>query len=161
MNENNYNEKIATLTTQYNFLIADFIKYYVFYNKNPSVNEYRNLYNNNTQQIQSLFDNLVGLKTNIETDVIQMNTKVELITKEINNNSQIYDNLFMEKKQSSNTKQGSVYLIDEYKELYNEQYYLNFELWIGIAALVYFIIYLFKSQIHGFITPQFVSQRRH
>ena len=145
MNSSIYNEKIATLTTQYNFLIADFIKYYVFTNKNPSVNEYKNLYNNNIQQIQLIFDDLVALKTNIEAEVSQMNSYVELITTEINNNVQIYDNLFTEKKQSSNTRDGSVFLIDESKELYNTQYYLNVELWIGIIILIFISVYIYRS----------------
>ena len=60
-----YNQKLIALTNQYNFLITDFVKYFVFFNKNPSVDEYRNLYNSNKGQIQSVFTDLVTLKSNI------------------------------------------------------------------------------------------------
>jgi len=140
MNVSKYNQQINALTNQYNFLITDFIKYFVFFNKNPSVDEYRNLYNNNKSQIQSVFEKLVSLKSNIEKEVIQMNSKVQLITTEINNNAQIYNNLFTLNAQSSNTHNGSISLIDETKEIYNAQYYLNVEIFVGIFALIFMFI---------------------
>jgi hypothetical protein len=142
---NSYNEKMTALTNQFNFLIADFIKYYVFTNKNPSVNEYRNLYNNNKERIQYLFNDLASVKSNVELEVSRMNAKVQLITTEINNSSQIYDNLFTEKIQSSNTHHGSKSLINDSKLLYNRQFYSNIEIFIGLFILIFTCIKTYTS----------------
>ena len=158
-----YNQKLIALTNQYNFLITDFVKYFVFFNKNPSVDEYRNLYNSNKGQIQSVFTDLVTLKSNIEKEVGQMNSKVQLITTEINNNEKIYNNLFTLNLQSSNTRDGSVSLIDETKEIYNKQYYLNVELFIGILLLLFMYFNPFSKQttnlIKSPITKSLISNR--
>ena len=68
-----YNEKINSLSEQFFSVLDDFTKYYVFYNKNPEVNEYQQIYLNNKSQLQNLNKNVFLLTNDIEKDIEKLN----------------------------------------------------------------------------------------
>ena len=51
---NQFNEKINTTKRQFFSALDDFKKYYVYYNKNPEVDEFQNYYINSKSQLQTM-----------------------------------------------------------------------------------------------------------
>ena len=64
-----FNEKINTIKTQFFSALDDFKKYYVYYNKNPEVNEFQNYYVNSKSQLQTMSRDLFLTTNNIDKNI--------------------------------------------------------------------------------------------
>lgn len=132
---NEFKEKINATKTQFFVALDDYKKYYVYYNKNPEVNEFQHYYMNSKNQLQELSGTLFLTTNNIDKNIenldIQMrNINVRLESEKKTNKKlmKILDNL-------ENTQHGSEILIDDSKTSYNKQYYYNWEIFSGIIIL--------------------------
>jgi len=124
--------KITTRQEKLPSILNDFKKYYVFFNKNPTYNEYQTIYENLTSNLNSITNELLTITNDVEkntttisNDLLKIN---ELIEKEKTKNIKL-------KSIESNIKDnynGSKIMIDEYKEIYNENYIKNIFIFIGI-----------------------------
>lgn len=135
MTTNNYDEQIDAIQSKFNSNLDDFKKYYVYYNKNPEVNEFQTNYENSKSYITQLSNELFTLTKKIYDDIDYLESKMVLVSdklksekKDINKMSSLLHNL-------SNTENGSAILIDDSKEEYNKQYYKNIELFAGICMI--------------------------
>ena len=68
-----YSEKINSISQQFFPVLDDFKQYYVFFNKNPEVNEYQQFYLNNKTQLQNLNKDIFTTTNDIEKDIEQLN----------------------------------------------------------------------------------------
>jgi tetrahydromethanopterin S-methyltransferase subunit G len=136
---------IKTLEEKLPAILDDFKKYYIFYNKTPTYNEY-----------QTIFENLKSNLDSINSELFDISTKVE-------NSSQFISdqlmkmNILIEKEKSKNTTlksnthdlnnkyHGSKEMINEYKQIYNNKYLRNISLFVGIFIGV-LLLYIFFSK---------------
>ena len=70
-------EKIKGINDSFLSALDDFKQYYVFYNKNPEVDEYSNNFENSKNQLQSLSGEMYTITNNIQKNI--SNTKEEYI----------------------------------------------------------------------------------
>ena len=64
-----FNEKITNINSQFFSALDDFKKYYVYFNKNPEVNEFQNFYENSKGQLQTISKNLFVVTNAIDSSI--------------------------------------------------------------------------------------------
>jgi len=127
--------QINTLVEQLPAILDDFIKYYIFYNKNPEYSEYQQMFENIKGNLQKINSKLFMTSNNIDKGIEDINDKLQkidaLIAKEKIKNRMLKRQLgIIEKKYN-----GSDELISDYKEIYNLYYLNNFALFYGVIVL--------------------------
>jgi hypothetical protein len=140
-----YRNKLDILKSQMPQILDEFKKYYVFYNKNPSLNEYQQIYDNIKNNLQSLISQLFVIDNEIQMNVEQINKQLIILHNEINKekNKNIKFNRHFNKLE--NKYNASHKLIDNYKTNYNIIYLNNWSLFVG-SILSSFIIYKVYKQ---------------
>jgi hypothetical protein len=133
-----FNEKINTIKSQFFSVLEDFKKYYVYYNKNPEVNEFQNYYVNSKGQIQNLSRDLFLISNNIDKNIEILNKNMSVISEQLNKEKTMNKELMNLISNLENTQNGSEILIDDSKLKYNSQYLKNWELVIGIIIVSIF-----------------------
>jgi hypothetical protein len=139
-------EKINSIKTQFFSALDDFKKYYVYYHKNPEVNEFQNYYSNSKGQLQNLSKELVSTTNNINQSIKSLNNKMVNDDKKLNNEKKINGKLTNTVANLENTQNGSEILIDDTKYNYNLKYYFNIELFIGILIIGGTLAKIFRKQ---------------
>lgn len=142
----NTDEKLNTIKNSF-FLVLDEFKTYYILNKTYTNNiEYSNFYENSktnlqsySRELQSISKNIINELDTLNSDVIDISNKLEK-QRELNANM---TNIYSKLQQSQN---GSDLFIHDAKSRYNQQYYKNLHLLIGIIGLTGGIIYLSKSK---------------
>ena len=136
----NYNNKIKVLNEQFYSILEDFKKYYIFFNKNPNVNEYQQMFLNIKSNIESINSQLFTIHNNIQDNIDDININIEKINTEIQKEKK--QNIELKKRVGivNNKKVSSEILIDDYKELYNNTYYYNITILIGIIIIIILFI---------------------
>jgi len=130
-----YDERINTLKNSFFSALDDFKKYYVYYNKNPEVNEFQNFYANSKGQLQTFNKDLFLTTNYIEKSIQDLDTKMKEISLKLKDEKKLNKELLKLSGGLENTQEGSEKLIDDSKEQYNQQYYYNWELFIGILIV--------------------------
>ena len=144
---NQFNEKINTIKSQFFSALDDFKKYYVYYNKNPEVNEFQNYYVNSKSQLQSMSRDLFLTTTNIDKNIENLDNKMVSISEQLDDEKKLNKEMMKLIANLENTQNGSEILIDDSKTKYNEQYLKNWEIFIGIILVSILIGKLFKTKI--------------
>jgi hypothetical protein len=140
-----YAEKIETLQTQFFSALDDFKKYYVYYNKNPEVNEYQNYYSNSKGQLQSISKDLFVLTNDIEKNIEELDQGMSSISKELNIEKKKNKRMNELLSNMENTQNGSEVLISDSKYNYNVQYYHNIEMFAGSIIIGVLLAKLFTN----------------
>ena len=130
--EQSHNEEINTIKSQFFSALDDFKKYYVYYNKNPEVNEFQNYYSNSKGQIQTMSKQLFLITNNINKNIENLDKTISDISNQLKNEKKLNKTMSKLILNLENTQNGSEILIDDSKIKYNEQYTKNFEIFIGI-----------------------------
>ncbi len=139
-----YQNQLDTLKSQMPQILEDFKKYYVFYNKNTSLNEYQQLYNNIKNNLQSLSSQLFVINNNIQFNTESINKELIVINDELNsekNKNMKFKNILGNLK---NEYGASYEMINDYKNNYNIYYLNNFSLIIGIFFSTFIIYKTYK-----------------
>jgi hypothetical protein len=142
-----FNEKINTIKSQFFSALDDFKKYYVYFNKNPEVNEFQNYYANSKGQLQTMSKELFLTTNNIHQNIEELDEQMSSISVKLEEEEKLYKKLMELLQNFDNTHNGSEILIDDSKEKYNIQYYKNVELFIGIIIIIGLLSTLFKKNI--------------
>ncbi len=131
-----FNEKINTIKSQFFSLLDDFKKYYLYYNKNPEVNEFQNYYVNSKSQLQGMNKDLFLTTNNIDKYIETLNNKMSSISEQLVDEKTLNKEMVEVISNLENTQNGSEILITNSKSKYNEQYLKNWEVFIGIVVVV-------------------------
>jgi len=132
-----FQEKINELKDKFLSVLNDFKKYYVFYNKNPEVDEFQNYYVSAKNNLQ-LFNRDIFLLTNsIQKNIEELDAKNMELNIDIAKLKMKYDKMIKAQHKLQHTEDGSALLIDDTKEEYNIQYKDNLVLFIGIISLIF------------------------
>ena len=135
---NKFDEKIKSLRKGFFSALDDFKKYYVFYNKNPEVDEYQNFFANSKGQLQSYNSDIFLLTNQIKLKIKNLNDEMRVVGKKLKSEKEVNTELLKLINKIQATQDGSATMIDDAKDEYNIQYYKNWEL--IFLAFVFFSI---------------------
>lgn len=143
-NADKYKEELNALNGKFYSILDDFKKYYIFFNKNPEVDEYQQMFSNIKDNIESINSKLFIINTNLQQTIDDINIKIQQINieiqKEKTKNIELKNNVGI----INNKRTSSSILIDNYKELYNNTYYFNITIVFGILIML-FLFYKYTS----------------
>ena len=143
-----FDEQIDNIKSQFFSALDDFTKYYVYYNKNPEVNEFQNYYANSKSQLQTMSKDLFLTTNNIDKNIEDLDNEMMNISIQLENEKKLNKEMSELINNLQNTQNGSEILIDDSKTKYNIQYYKNLEIFIGILI------------ISGFLTKLVISVKK-
>jgi esterase/lipase len=142
-----FNEQINNIKKQFISALDDFTKYYVYFNKNPEVDEFQNIYANSKSQLQTISRQLFLTTNNIDKIIEELDNKVSSISIKLEGEEELYKKLMKLAENINNTQDGSQILIDDSKNKYNDQYYQNIQIFMGIIIGIILLVKLFKKPI--------------
>ena len=142
---NRYSEKINSISQQFFSVLEDFKKYYVFFNKNPEVNEYQQFYLNSKTQLQNLNRDIFNTTNDIEKDIENLNRVMSGLNIKLSNEKELSGELTKLMNNLNNTGNGAYTMLEDTSEIYKKQYYKNIELVMGIALISYMLVNVFNS----------------
>lgn len=142
-------EKINNLNTQFFSALDDFKKYYVYFNKNPEVNEFQNFYASSKSQIQSMTRDIFLLTNSIDKSIESLDSQMQNVTLKLEDEKKLNLELTKLLNDLDNTKNGSDLLIQDSKDEYNQQYNYNFQIIFGIFIAGTVLTVLFKAKVNN------------
>jgi hypothetical protein len=142
---NKFNEKIKTIKSSFFSALDDFTKYYVFYHKNPEVNEFQNYFANSKGQLQQLNSEMFLVTNNIQQQIKNLDIEMRLVSHKLKDEKELNGELLKLVSRIQTTQDGSEIMIDDAKNEYNIQYYKNLELFMGIVILLGISVNLLKT----------------
>ena len=142
---NDYDEKIDNLKSKFFSVLDDYKKYYVYYNKNPEVNEFQNYYSNSKNQLQSISKKLYSMTDEIKANIEKLDKEMLLVATNLEEEKDKNAKLTMLYNNLDNTQNGSEILITDTKSEYNKQYYTNINFFIGILIISSLLVKTFKK----------------
>jgi hypothetical protein len=151
-----FRNKINELTQQLPAILSDFVKYYVFYNKNPEYEEYRNFYFNAKNNLIKIGSDAFALSNNIQYNTDKLNEKMNCLNIAINKERKINRKLKIGLGIIENKNDASEELINDYEQIYQLNYLKNFGLFLSIIV-VFFVVKNMFSNINGEINPNVKS----
>lgn len=129
---NYFREKIRILQEQLPSILDDFKKYYVFYNKNPDFDEYKNMFENMKTNLENLSSQLFSLSNKVDVNTEEINRNLRrlnlLITEERRKNRRLKTRLGI----VDSKYDGSHEMINDYNKMYDNDYLKNWALFLGI-----------------------------
>jgi len=128
-------ERINALSDSFFASLDDFKKYYVYYQKNPEVEEYYNNYSNSRSQLLTISNNVFELTKNIEHQIENLDRRMSDINKNMANEKETNNKLVDRRNQMNGAENGSEVLVSDSKARYNRQYYSNWEILLGIVIV--------------------------
>ncbi len=139
-----FNDKINTIRTQFFSALDDFKKYYVYYNKNPEVNEFQNYYVNSKGQLQNMSRDLFLTTNNIDKNIETLDQQMSAVSAQLDDEKKLNKEMMELIANLENTQNGSEVLIDDSKERYNQQWTRNAEM---LLCIIFISVRLFGSSI--------------
>jgi len=144
-NSKQFTNRLSILQEKTPPILAEFQKYYVFYNKNPEYADY-----------QSMFDKAKGQITQVSSDLFLLENDVQINTDKINEALFALNLLIKEEKKTNRElkkklgiaeteNNAATELIDNYEEMYNSGYLKNWGLVISIIFAGALISKVYKS----------------
>jgi hypothetical protein len=133
---NKFNEKIKTIKDSFFSALDDFQKYYVFFNKNPEVDEYQNFFANSKGQLQGLNSDMFLVTNNIQSKIKDLDADMQVTSNKLKAEKDLNGELLTLINRIQTTQDGSAIMIDDAKDEYNILYYKNWELFIGILIFL-------------------------
>lgn len=133
---NKFNEKIKTVKDSFYSALDDFKKYYVFFHKNPEVNEYQNFFTNSKGQLQNLNAEIFLITNNIQKNIKDLDTEMQVTGHKLKDEKDLNAELLKLINRIQTTQDGSATMIEDAKDEYNIQYYYNWEIFIGIIVFM-------------------------
>ena len=125
-----FEEKIDTIKTQFFSALDDFKKYYVYYNKNPEVDEFQNYYLNSKSQLQNMSRDLFLATNSIDKNIENKNSQINKLDSEIKILKDKLDSL-------TNSNDAGAGLLTDTELLHNQKYTGNWILFGTILGLCY------------------------
>jgi hypothetical protein len=143
-NENDAKKHIMDLKKTFFLALKNFKENYVNYNLNNDNDEYKNIFLTSKSQLQELNSNLFNLTTQMKNKILSNHLKNQNEIKSIKESEKIHDITIDQLNNVGDKNRASNILIDDYQDMYDKQFYKNFQIIIGIATLS-FITYKMKN----------------
>jgi hypothetical protein len=137
--------KLKTLHQKLPHVLDDFIKYYIFYNKNPDYPEYSQMFENIKSNLNNINSTLFTLSNSVDVNINNLSTHLftlnTAIKKEKIINRKLKHKLGILEQQMDSTDE----MIDDYSQMYDERYLHNCALFLSILASGVAISVVFKK----------------
>jgi hypothetical protein len=143
-NENDAKDKIKNLKKSFLLALKDFKQNYVNYNLNNDVDEYKNIFFTSKSQLQELNSHLYDLSDQIKHKILSNHYKNQNEIKSVSESKELFNLTMDELYNAKDKSRASNTLNDDYQDIYDKQFYKNFQLIIGIIILS-FITYKMKN----------------
>lgn len=140
-------EKINTINGQFFSALDDFKKYYVYFNKNPEVDEFQNYYANSKSQLQTMSKEIISLTNSINNNIEALNAEMSTVSGKIKREKELNEKLIAKLDNLENTQNGSEILIDDSKTAYNLQYFKNWEMFAGVLIVTGLIFKIYRGPV--------------
>ena len=144
-------DKILNLKKSFFSALKDYKQNYINYYSNNEVDEYKNIYYSSKEQLQEINSKLKDFKVISKLNIEQI--KQQIVSNHDNNQKEIqsltenkkaYDVNVHNLKNTTDTYRASNVLVNDYDDLYNRQFYKNFQILFGICILS-FLTYKMKN----------------
>lgn len=142
-----FNEKIKTIKSSFFAALDDFTKYYVYYHKNPEVDEFQNFFANSKGQLQKLNSDMFLVTNNIQQKIKNLDVEMQQVSHTLKDEKELNGELLTLINRVQTTQDGSAVMIDDAKDEYNIQYYKNWELFLGIVILLSISVKLLNRSV--------------
>jgi hypothetical protein len=142
---NKFNEKIKTIKGSFFSALDDFTKYYVFYHKNPEVDEFQNFFTNSKGQLQKLNSDMFLVTNKIQQKIKDLDLEMQEVSHKLNAEKELNGELLTLINRIRTTQDGSAIMIDDAKDEYNIQYYKNWEMFMGSVILLGICVKILKT----------------
>jgi hypothetical protein len=139
-------ERIEAIKSTFKSVLDDYKKYYVFYHAHPEVNEYQNYYLQSKTQLNNLAKELFDISKTIHIKIDELSDETSDVYNNLKEERFNYDELSTKVNSLTGTKSGSEILINDFKEKYNEQFYNNVEIFLGVLLVGLAMKYTFSSE---------------
>lgn len=139
-------DKLTTIENTFNSALEDLKKYYILSETYPDSDEYKNFFNGTKAEIQHYLQTLFSISKDIIAGLNSMEKNVLEKSNKLENQKKIYEKLSNMYKELEQKQNGSNLFINDSKELYNQQYYRNLNLFVGVAGLITLLVYLSKKK---------------
>ena len=130
-----FTRKVDTLQKQLPSILDDFNKYFVLYNKDPNYPEYKNMFNNIKQNLNTLSTSLFMVSNDVDLNIDKINKAFKLldilIIKERETNRELKRKLGIVEQ----TSNSSTELINNYSEMYDADYLRNWGLFLSTIVV--------------------------
>ena len=127
-------------------ILDDFKKYYVFFNKNPTYDEYRRIFENLKSNLSEIESDLFNLSNKLDINIINTSKELLKYNKLIEEERKRSIKLNSKVSQYDNTYNGSKQLITNYKEMYNLNYLRNIFIFLGIILSIFLLLKVFSKK---------------
>ena len=124
--------EIVILVETVPHLLDDYTKNYILYHKNPESNENASLFENIKSSLESTNSKLFLLNNTIEKGTQEINEKLILFNNQIQSKKKDNGKMKQILKSIDNRYNASDERIDDYTEMYKNQYFKNVTMLIGI-----------------------------
>ena len=123
-----FREKLQSLQQQLPAILEDFKKYYVFYNKNPEFDEYKQMFENIKKNLNKINSDLFVLSNDVSSNTDELNEQLiilnALIIQEKRNNRELKRKLGIVEHKSNAADE----MITNFREIYESEYLRNWGL---------------------------------
>jgi hypothetical protein len=141
--QDQFRESLQTLQQQLPAILEDFKKYYVFYNKNPEYDDYRQMYENIKANFNKINSDLFVLSNEVSSNTDDLNTRLfeldALIEQEKQKNIELKQKLGIVENKTAAADE----MITNFREIYESKYLRNWGLFgcIIVGGLIIKNIY--------------------
>jgi len=142
-----FSDELKILQEQLSPILDDFEKYYVFYNMNPSNNEYQQMFQNIKNNLDTINSKTFMLSNSIEKEIDNINKKLLSLDfliqkeKEINKELKLKLGIIKEKEDSADI------MIYDYKQRYDIGYVKNWAVFLSIIIAGFAITKVSSNKI--------------
>ena len=139
-------KNLNSINQQFKSILDDFKKYYILHNQNPQYNEYTQLFDSNKSNVHKIQSQLFSEMNSIELSVDKINQALNMINVEIEEEK--LKNIFLKQKLNdvNSMRNGASEMSDNYKTMYNLQYFSNFTMFLGILIAAIMTYNVFKKK---------------
>ncbi len=138
-----FDEQIKTQIDSFNDNFNQFTKLYTLYNKKPS--SHKASFETLSESLKTNSDNFYKIITNIQTNINQLEPDITALASDIDYISSYNDDISDWIDDLENERKSSKIMINDIKSLYNNQYYKNVQLFVGIIAMITISVKIFRS----------------
>jgi hypothetical protein len=127
--------KINVLSNQLPAILDDFKKYYVFYNKTPEYDEYKNMFENIKSNLNTTNTSLVKISDSVGSATEDINVKLEELNKLIR--GERIKNVALKRLLGREEEKynGAGEMNSNYTEMYELSYLRNWAMFLGILVV--------------------------
>lgn len=130
-----FTERVQTMKQQLPSILDDFKSYFVLYNKTPNYPEYENMFNNIKRNLNNLSASLFIVSNNVDANIDNINKTFKeldvLIAKERRKNRELKRKLGIIESEVISSKE----MIDDYNEMYDDDYLRNWGLFLSTVVV--------------------------